>query len=126
MNQSFHYLNTCQFADNHELFAILFALRFENEYFPAELDLDQPISNLYDQSFDRNNLRMMMSLVSLLLGIDIPDGFVSDEWSISELSNRIRTLPRMSDDHFRARLVSTKGVVQAAWVVNYLKENGSE
>lgn len=126
MNDLYHYLTkaTVTGDDNHVLFTLTFLLHKENEFF-TEIDPDTSVADLYSESFDRINMANVLTIMQFIVGRGIPDDFTKETWTIREVASRIRALPVMSSEEFRARLITTKELAVTRMLIMRLRESGS-
>jgi hypothetical protein len=92
------FLNT-QPTENHILFALLFFLNFEND--SKIYEADAPIREI-----DEDVLVLAVSLMETILGIDVPDSYLTENKSksIRQLATEIRALPPLTDEAFYKKL----------------------
>jgi hypothetical protein len=98
MTNTIHALINSHKADNHVLFSLLFFLHFQKL---GPIDINAPINQV-----DEDGLVIAVSLTESLLGIDTPDSYLVDRTkTVRQLSNEIRSIPKLSDSDFQKKLL---------------------
>lgn len=94
-----------QDADNSTLYSLLYFIHLTLRDLDT-LDVDAPI-----EIIDPDLLVLAVVFFELHQGIDLPDEMLEDKTkTLSELASEIRTLPKISDEEFRRKLLRTKAV----------------
>jgi hypothetical protein len=89
-----------QAAENHTLFSLLFYIHLVHPIL-APINIDGPLNQI-----DEDGLIVAVSMLELLLGVNTPDEYLQDAtMTIRQLADKIRLLPKLSDDEFQKKLL---------------------
>ena len=99
MSNSINAFITSKPAENHILFALLFFLNFEDK--SKTYNIDTPISGI-----DEDVLVLAVSLMETILGIDVPDFYLTENKykSLRQLATEIRAFTPLTDEAFYKKL----------------------
>lgn len=89
-------------AENNTLFALLFLINGLVDC--AVTDVDTSINNIEDAT-----LIFAVHMVELLNGIEVPESLLADKKkSLRKLADDIKVLPRLSDEVYEKKLMTSK------------------
>jgi hypothetical protein len=94
-----------QDADNSTLYSLLYFIHLTLQNLD-EIDVNAPI-----ETIDPDLLVLAVVFFELHQGIDLPDEMLENKTkTLRQLAEEIQTLPKISDEEFRGKLLRTKAV----------------